>query len=274
MKKILKKLIFSIYHVPFDHNFYEIFWYFKYKLKDLIKYKTFDFFYKVELETITICNRKCEYCPNFLYPKEKKLMNFNLFKKIIEDLVKINYSGIIAPHFYGEPLLDPRLSKLIRYIKKKLPKVCILIYTNGDYLDRNLFLKLSKNGVNKFFVTQHEDKPPKKFICWYKKASFLDKRKIIFQKINKNSILSNRGGLVKVKNKKQFKKCFMPKNNLVIDVDGNILLCCNDFFGRYKMGNIKEKSLIEIWNDARYRRLRKEISEGKFTLEICKKCSS
>lgn len=274
MKVIIKKLASLIYHVPFDHDLYEIYWYFKYKLKNLIKYRGFDFFYKVELETITVCNRRCKYCPNFLFPKEERLMDFNLFLKVIDDLVKINYSGIIAPHFYGEPLLDKRILEFSKYIKKKLPKAYILIYTNGDYLDKNLFTELVKSGVNKFFVTEHENKSPEKFMDWYKNAPFSNKRKIIFQKMDENSVLSNRGGLVRVKTKKKFKRCFMPQNNLVIDVDGNVLLCCNDFWGGYKFGNVKERSIIKIWKDEKYKKYRDEINRGKFSLQICKKCRS
>lgn len=274
MNRIIKNLILTVYHTPFNHIFYEVFWYFKYRLKNLIKYRTFDFFYKVELETITICNRKCEYCPNFFYPKEKKLMDFNLFKKIIDDLTVIDYSGIIAPHFYGEPLLDERLPELIKHIRKRLPKAYILIYTNGDYLNRSLFLELIRSGVTKFFVTEHENKPPKEFIEWYRTACHSDKRRIIFQKMDEDSLLSNRGGLVRVKNKKKFRKCSMPKNNLVIDVNGNILLCCNDFFGKYKFGNVKERSIIKIWQDKIYKNRRNEINKGNFSLEICRKCSS
>ncbi|MFH1285218.1 MAG: radical SAM/SPASM domain-containing protein [Candidatus Micrarchaeota archaeon] len=270
----VKTLASLVYHVPMDHNTREIHWWIKYKIKNLFKYRTFDFFYKVELETITNCNRRCSYCPNSKTPKTPRLMEETIFKKAVADLADINYSGILAPHFYGEPLLDSRLPNLLSYAKQKLPNTSILLYTNGDYLSRELFLKLKDSGVNDFFVTEHENKPPKKFMEWHASASASDKKHIIFQKMNENSILSNRGGAAVVAHKKPFSKCSIPRNNLVINADGNVLLCCNDFFGKYVFGNIKEKPLIDIWHSEPYAKARNEINKGEFNLEICKKCRS
>ncbi|MBW5394985.1 SPASM domain-containing protein [Brachyspira hampsonii] len=59
--------------------------------------------------------------------------------------------------------------------------------------------------------------------------------------------------------------------SLVISKDGNIILCCQDYFKKYIMGNVMEKSILEIWNsynDLRVKLLRDNIVE----LPICKKC--
>nr|WP_241210641.1 SPASM domain-containing protein [Brachyspira hampsonii] len=49
------------------------------------------------------------------------------------------------------------------------------------------------------------------------------------------------------------------------------MLCCQDYFKKYIMGNVMEKSILEIWNsynDLRVKLLRDNIAE----LPICKKC--
>jgi MoaA/NifB/PqqE/SkfB family radical SAM enzyme len=38
------------------------------------------------------------------------------------------------------------------------------------------------------------------------------------------------------------------------------------------MGNLMEKSIKEIWFDARYVDIRKELRQGKAPLEICRRC--
>ncbi len=276
MKLFLEKLFFLDELSPWQICLRRIWLHLKYTLKNLIKYKTTDVFHIVGIQTITACNRKCSYCPNSLYPREKKLIDPELFKKIINDLAAIDYSGAVSPFFYGEPLLDERLPELLSYARQKLPKARIYVHTNGDFLAKEVFEKLIKSGVNQFVITQHENKPPQKFMEWYKNASLKERNRIVFKKLDENSPLTNRGGLIKIKKKGKFisRICPLPKTALFIDVNGNLLLCCNDFFGNYSFGNVKEKPLIEIWNGEKYKKCREEISKSNFSLEICKKCVS
>ncbi|MCZ9956224.1 hypothetical protein [Brachyspira hyodysenteriae] len=64
----------------------------------LIKYKDMYFFYMVQLEISTYCNRKCHYCPNKDYETPKEFMSWEVFKKAIEDLKKINFTEYYTPY--------------------------------------------------------------------------------------------------------------------------------------------------------------------------------
>ena len=241
MKRFIEKLFFVGKCRYFQIKLFEIIFYILYRLKFLLKYGKFDIFYRVAIETTTVCNRKCAYCPNSLYSRKQQLMDIVVFEKIISDLSKIDYSGVMGTHFYGEPLLDRRLPKLIGYIKEKLPKSRFELYTNGDFLSREMFEKLISNGTDKIIVSQHENKPSPDFMVWYEKATFFEKRKILLKKMDENApLLSNRGGLVKIKTPKNVsqlfgKGCKRVVAMLNIDTSGNILLCCNDFFSQHKM---------------------------------------
>src|SRR5690606_23816265 len=43
-------------------------------------------------------------------------------------------------------------------------------------------------------------------------------------------------------------RCAKPFRELAIRWDGNVALCCNDFRGIYKIGNVAEYSLDSLWN--------------------------
>ena len=64
----------------------------------------------VTLETITACNRRCSYCPNFEFDRgltrNAKRMDGTLFIKIIDELAEIDSLETLMPHFSGEPLLS------------------------------------------------------------------------------------------------------------------------------------------------------------------------
>lgn len=196
-------------------------------------------------------------------------MKESLYKNIIDQLNEINFTGVIYPHFYGEPLLDKRLLRLMSYTRKKLPYCYIEIHTNGDHLTVKLFKKLISLGANEFQVTRHGAGLTKDLRDLLKDP--LSREKITYQ-IYPFSF-SNRGDLVKVKQTKKVKKCLRPSKNVVIDYQGNMILCCNDYFSTVKFGNLTKSHIIDIWRKRKYKRIRREIKKGAFSLAICKKCT-
>lgn len=265
IRKILPSFIETIYfHLYIYYN----------KILNYKNCKISNFFNIVEIETITKCNRKCTYCPNYNYDRGNHLMDEKLFKKIIDDLSEIKYKGRIRPHFYGESLLDKRLPYLMEYTRKKLPHSRIEIFTNGDLLTTDLFNKLINAGVNYFKITQHGELMSKKIseLFGYIKKNPNFKKKIGYENFNSGTILVNRGGLISYKNTKKFKRCKRQLFSVVIDYRGNLILCCNDYLSSVIFGNLKKENLIYIWNKPSYKKIRENIKKGKLELDICKKC--
>jgi radical SAM protein with 4Fe4S-binding SPASM domain len=79
----------------------------------------------------------------------------------------------------------------------------------------------------------------------------------------------NRGGLVNI-TQKRIKYYTLASENLVIDYNGNVILCCNDYLSSVKLGNINNEKIIDIWNKKFYKKIRYELRKGIFTLDICK----
>ncbi|MFH1972236.1 MAG: radical SAM protein [archaeon] len=238
------------------------------------KHHKFDSFSIVEIETTTVCNRRCSYCPNAIYDRglieNKKEMDIELFKKIINELAEINYKGAIHPHFYGEPLLDKRLPELIRYAKEKLPKVELVIFTNGDLINIEKYNELVKAGTNRFMIAQHSKDELENVneLIEYKKIHE-DGVKVVY---NKLKTYFNRGDLIKVEEKIKNDYCLFPSTNITIDYDGNVILCCNDYLSKVKYGNVKSEKLMDIWNKPFYQKIREGTKKGIYNLELCKTC--
>lgn len=77
----------------------------------------------------------------------------------------------------------------------------------------------------------------------------------------------------KVAKRKQFSPCTFLWNALIIFWDGSVLPCSQDFFGYYVLGNVKDSSLAEIWNNSKMIRLRKQHTEGDIgEFETCREC--
>jgi radical SAM protein with 4Fe4S-binding SPASM domain len=227
-------------------------------------------FVSLNIETIGICNRKCDFCFfHERFPKrESGIMSEKTYKRIIDDLSTIKFKGRISPHSYGEPLLDRRLPMLMEYTRKKLPNCFIEISTNGDLLTAELFNKLIAKGVDYFIITNYDDeeKPYLKFISEkYPYYVYLRNYKD-FKKIDKAGRIFNK--------KLQYDiPCLQPSNQLVVNWKGDVVLCCCDFYGEYVMGNVNDSKLLDIYNSRKYLYYKNNLIKGqRSSIPICKHC--
>ncbi len=274
-RKNLNEEFTKFYVYNFRILFYRIFIRFKYTL--LVKLHLINLFHNcsfisADIETYGYCNRSCEFCfNNPKFPqREKGVMSEEMWKKIIDELSHLRYKGRISPHFYGEPLLDKRLAKFISYARTGCPDSYILIDTNGDYLNENLIKRLISSGVNKFFVTSYDESIPdhlrllrNKFPANISLRSHLD-----FKKVNRS------GKIFDVKTVCD-KICYNPTFQLIIDWQGDVLLCCMDYYKEVTFGNVKDCRILDIWSNDRLQNNRIQLRKGnRESISICKYCDN
>jgi len=76
-----------------------------------------------------------------------------------------------------------------------------------------------------------------------------------------------------VREKKTYAPCTFLWQALVIFWDGQVLPCTQDFFGYYPLGNVKDSSIAEIWNNDRMVALREKIVRRDIAdLKTCGRC--
>ncbi len=238
-------------------------------VKWAIHHVTQDMFSYLEIQTVTECNRSCPICPVSSDPIEEAFMEEGLFKKIIGEVGEIGFNGRISPHFYGEPLLDERLPRLMKYAKEKIPESKIIIFTNGDLLTKKKLEELLDNGVDGFLVTQYNGKG----LRLLNELEPEQRRRISYKVLSDRSYLFNRGGLVSPKRVRRMNRCFYPSDSLVIDFKGNVVLCCNDYHSNHVFGNLQSEDLVDVLNKDEYKKIRRETRVGNFSLDICKVCT-
>jgi radical SAM protein with 4Fe4S-binding SPASM domain len=84
--------------------------------------------------------------------------------------------------------------------------------------------------------------------------------------------------------KKNSDGTYVPKNRLanhcwklwhanVITWDGLVVPCCFDKDAMHQLGNMKNQSFKQIWNNENYRQFRKELMGGRKNIDICSNCS-
>lgn len=228
----------------------------------------------VEVETTTYCNRRCTYCPNSIFDRGTRenefLMAEELFTKIVADLGDNNFVNQFSPHNYGEPLADARMPRLLEIAREAMPLARIALYTNGDFLNLDLFHQLQRS-VDWFVITQHGEKMPRGVaqIFEYYNNHPPNTRYKTAEMIRDNA--SNRAGLIPIEFK-QRRSCGVVMNELHINAHGQLILCCEDYFARKVFGNLAEMSIEEAWSMPERLRVHRRNVEGQFSLPQCKTC--
>ena len=182
-------------------------------------------------------------------------MTRKIIDEIHDQLLEIDFKGTITLSGYGEPLLH----KDISYVVKKLSNVSrVEIVTNGDALSSKILQELYISNVSKVLVSMY-DGPDQvnKFKTMTKKANVPEDLVILrdrwYDQQNDFGVkLTNRAGTVKTGVQEKIGKystCFYPTYQFLIDWDGNVYLCPQDWQRRVSMGNIMQNKHISFRQD-------------------------
>jgi MoaA/NifB/PqqE/SkfB family radical SAM enzyme len=235
-------------------------------------------------------------------------MDDALYEKIIDECSKYN-CGNVHLHNFGEPLLDKKLAKRVRYAKQKGIKR-VAIFSNGSLLTADKANELIDAGLDQIKVsfdgaTKEEFeriRPPLKFdiiienikelvrIRNLKKSplkikvaccSTSDKDETIrslencvdgfsFGKIHNWTDT----GMDHAEKSAIRKPCSRVWQTFTVLSSGKAALCCLDYEGQVILGDLNTASISEIWNDESYRKIRlihKTAQQDQIV--ICKSCT-
>ena len=114
-------------------------------------------FTRIQIQTVSWCNRSCAFCPSGKFPVPKTFMAREVYHRIIDQLHDLQFTGRISPYLMNESLLDKRLPELIAYTRERCPDSWIAINTNGDALSASLLERLYDAGLNCLDVNAYDD---------------------------------------------------------------------------------------------------------------------
>ncbi|MEO5347434.1 MAG: SPASM domain-containing protein [Magnetococcus sp. YQC-9] len=238
---------------------------------------------RIYLEISSYCNRRCTYCPNALIDRisEKKFLPETILRSIFDNLGSIQYNGALFFHCYNEPLADPDLCEKIALSKQYCPNVQAMLYSNGDYINRDYLEKLHAVGLSHLTISLHSNNglwsesevqdrldaisrrlglalhveyslPGQQMIA---SLSYKFPIRVMIGNYLVNG--SNRGNLmpqiVTYTNDNLNRPCQMPFEDMYIAWDGSILPCCHlhadaPEHQAFKIGNIADfQNLFEAY---------------------------
>jgi radical SAM protein with 4Fe4S-binding SPASM domain len=231
-------------------------------------------FAKVEVEVNLGCNRRCAYC--FLATKRRehiirtkqRVIAPDVYNRLLTQLQDLEFTGELNFHFYSEPLLDPSLSDHIRVARHALPDSLLVLYSNGDRLDVRRYEALKAAGLDRFYLTFHDDVIPDRL------KDIINLPDVVFDR-RATILLNNRGGYLGKNRNPQVATlpCVYPALAIVVTIEGNVLPCSCDFDEQMSFGNINAVHLRDIWRSPKATQFRDDLLNGwRSRYKLCEHC--
>jgi MoaA/NifB/PqqE/SkfB family radical SAM enzyme len=265
-------------------------------------------FTRIQIQTVSWCNRSCAFCPSGKFPVTKAFMSLEVYQRVIDQLHEVQFAGRISPYLMNESLLDKRLPDLIAYARARCPESWIAINTNGDALSENLLCRLFDAGLNSLDINaydstaQHEAhlamvarvvarRPEITSRVGYSNPFFqgdniprstrlINCRDMAFWEARfvaklATPDLQNRSGNIPGARHLEAPLaagCPRPFAQMYVNYLGQAVLCCNDWRFEVVMGDTAEASLAEIWMNDKYQTYRHNLRQKNRAMPLCATC--
>lgn len=226
----------------------------------------------IEINPIETCNRSCDFCPRSVgYPNQDLYLTQEVSVAINESLKEIQYKGRIGFVGFGEPLLHENLEQCISTVIDSVPAKWIEVNTNGDYLTQDRLTSLEKAGVTHCAISMYDYDATDDFTEIFKNSNikpvFRHSYDFLENEVNRNDQYTSKERI------SLSKPCYIPFYKTMIDYNGDVLICANDWTKTAVMGNVLLTPLIDIWNNKIYKEYRKMHLSGNRHCGPCDKCN-
>lgn len=262
--------------------------------------------YTFYLEITTKCNFNCPFCPSTNNSSDF-LMDYQDIIKILDDILP--HIELIYFHVLGEPFLHPQFIKILDYLEEK--KVFFGITTNGlllndfslillqyQYLKKinislQSLIQLDEQNIKKYFENLNEFfyyrqiknlQIPINLRLWNDKCN--DSVKKLNQNIEKqlqefilypNVRISYDDEFVwpseSLEENSNYSLCLGGRKQFAILHNGDLVLCCLDYEGRTKIGNLLKNSFEDIIQNEKYQNFISFNGNHQYYFSLCQKCT-
>lgn len=258
----------------------------------------------------SFCPRSLDADP--VYPNINKQMSLETIEIILRELRSINFNGRFELAGRGESTLHKQFSTIVDMVTEQPRKWKVALTTNGykidEWWDSSVGMKLDELILNSYESKQEYDERREKYVKlpsggtvyhYYKQDGFsveqinnmpgykengkmwkhaFNNRAGYFKNQDRRNAELNYPDIVTMPNGQKIKisesPCWHPMRQIFIDFDGNYQMCCNDWSSQIKIGNVHERSLIDMYiNDPKINRIRwRLLNKDRTQILPCARC--
>jgi radical SAM protein with 4Fe4S-binding SPASM domain len=263
----------------------------------------------VQIEFVEGCQLRCGVCGlNGIRGRENnyKFMKPAVLHSVITQIIDLGWNPRIEFAMHGEPSFHPNFIDMIYIARSIAPRLHLMMTSNGggflgkpgplekikavfeaglntlaldDYQDAFIVPKIRAAVADQLppdifvyeYPAEHKGNPHRR--TDYKMLTFI--QDLINATKGTHSHISNHCGAGGPPNDNgQGKKCARPFRELSVRWDGNVAVCCDDWRGEYKCGNVVTDGLDAVWNGPAMGAARIKLYHGQRDFGPCRKCDA
>jgi radical SAM protein with 4Fe4S-binding SPASM domain len=250
--------------------------------------------------------------PDLQDPAKREFMPPATLLVIVRSLREVKHNGRIELTMRGEPTLNPALVECVGIMRAEMPLVQIAMFTNGTQILKRpaLAVELIDAGLNilnidcynntydrfdqladQVAVGQRIEKKDFRQFSAYKRHPHGHKLRVInlvpdigaAERLVAVRVLHNNAGNsdpvqleqrwgIKPLAAPLAKKCVRPFREMVVAVNGDVLICCHDWGDELVLGNLLRQSAAEIWYGDLHRAVLRSLYAKDRSGAPCNKC--
>lgn len=266
---------------------------------------------EVSIETQSLCNARCTFCP---YPTLERIgnrMSDELLSKLMDEFATFQTPFYFSPFKVNEPLLDKRLIPLCEKFNEVAPKSAIRLFTNGSALtDKHISEIAGLKRIAHLWISlnEHEESAYERvmgldFAITTKRLDSLH-REVVAVRF-RHPVVVSRVGLddefvAYVRDRwPRFKPAIIKKDawidyteadrwevpnsacvrwwELNVTSDGKVRHCCMDdgHTDQWTIGDLNKQTMLEVYNSPFWRERREQLLSRKALDERspCARCT-
>ena len=241
--------------------------------------------YLVKIELTIGCNLSCPFCPiSYLSSRlPRQFITPELCENMASQAHQLKVGLRVELSLRGEPTLNPQVIQCLEAIRKAAPKSQITMFSNGRLLLRrpglvstmfdaglNILCIDCYDGTYSRFLDHFRSQTGERIVDFRSFSAYrkhprgyqlrvvdlvpdIEEGKVRVRKIHNNAgnvdpqYLQQRCAGKKIRPLPWVQMCTRPFRELVVYLDGNVVICCHDWKAEHVLGNIREASLASIW---------------------------
>ena len=250
---------------------------------------------EVSIETLSLCNARCTFCPYPSLERKGERMNDEMLTRIIDEMNSFEVPFVFSPFKVNEPYLDKRLFDICHRVKA--PK---RIFTNGAPLTRRniekteeikdvIHLWISLNAIEDHEEVMGIPLPKKNLDLLHEMVE----KKQFTKEVVVSAVEGTEGFVEYVeKNYPLFRPFRISKEGWLGDIptdhevphsacarwfelsiisDGTISLCCMDGQAKFPIGHVDD-GLLNVYNAPHWRERREKLLD-RYEVYPCSTCT-
>jgi len=266
----------------------------------------------IHIETMAVCNAACDFCPYPVLERKGARMPDDLIEKILHDLAEIpkTLPFQISPFKVNEPFVDVRLFDILRSINRRLPNASIALTSNASPMTDGVLDQLLKVRNVAYLAVSFNDHREREYeatmqIPYARTLARLEALHdhaaagriafpVVLTRVGDGSGADHDFVVWVEERFPAFRASVSPRGDWLGQVDtpvssvpnigcqrwfeisitatGVVAHCCMDGMAKFPIGDVREKSVLEIYNDPAYRMLR-EATATRLDVSPCKGCT-